>query len=89
MEWPAVLAPGELRVPLARLGQGGVAQHAHHRVVGRAQALQPVEALGQLDGRDPARPQEPPESGDGEEIDVRHAQRGGPAVHVCSLRSCR
>ena len=73
MKWPPVLAPGELGVPLTRLGQGGLAQDAHHGVVGRAQALQPVEAaLGQLDGRDPARPQEPPESGDGEEIDLRH-----------------
>lgn len=73
MKWPPVLAPGELRVPLARLGQGGFAQHAHHRVEGRTQALQPVEAaLGQLDGRDPARPQEPPDRGYGEEIDLRH-----------------
>ena len=90
MQRPAVLATRELRVPLARLGQRRLPQHAHHGVIGGPEALQPIEELaGQLHRRHPAQTEQPPELGEGEKGDVGHAQRNGWRGHVCSLRSWR
>ncbi len=69
----AVLPRCQLRVAVPGLRQGGFPQHGHHRVVGRAEALQPVEeVLRQLDRGHLPRPQQPAELGDAQPGEIAH-----------------
>src|SRR4029079_13355834 len=65
----------ELPVPLPGLCHRGLAQHRDHRVVGRAEALEPAEeVLGEFHGGYLPPAEQTPQLGDGLEREIAHAR---------------
>ena len=75
MQWAAIPAGPELAIAFLRLRERRLAQHGDDRIVGGAEALQPLEKMsGELDGRELAAAEQPAQLRYGLKREIAHVR---------------